>query len=333
MTENTPPQDESPQDANQWWSTPASTGSGTPLTGTDPTILGGNQAFGTAGHAQQPYTPPTYNPQPYGQSGVQPIPQPPSQPTPQPVVQPQMGYTGQQPQPQFTGGYPQQPAFTPRPPQKSNAALWIIGGVVGLVVIIGVVIGIVAVSSSNDSSSSILGKNKVDGDYNMSSVSNACNLVDMTVLSKWATTPKSSPTHTERAPDSTIGGGSLDCNGSYEGGGGKYSTNSASLSLDVNFQSKYGSPDYTMWKDSDTKTTGSGRSSGDLPGVGSQAYYAVEQDDYSSFTVYNYTCATMDSNLSAKVELRIYADSTLNKDDVATTCKNQLKKVLTGLHK
>lgn len=334
MTDNTPPQDEPPNDSNQWWSTPASTGSSTPLTGTDPTILGGSQGYGAASYTQQPYTQQPYNPQTYAQSASQPtaIPQPPSQPTPQPIAQPQLGYTGQQHQPQFTGGYPQQPSFAPRPPQKSNAALWVIGGVVGLVVVIGVVSGIVAVAGGDGSSNSVLGKNKVDGDYSMSNVTNACSLVDLTVLSKWAPTAKPNPTHTERAPDSSIGGGSLDCDGTYEGAG-KYSTDSSQLSLNVEFRSKYGSPDYNMWKDTDTKTTGSGRSSGDITGIGQQAYYAIEQRNYSSFNVLNYTCATMDSNVSVKIELRIDADSAPSTEQAGTTCKDQLKKVLTGLRK
>jgi hypothetical protein len=337
MTENTPPQDEPPNDSNQWWSTPASTGSGTPLTGTDPTIMGGaqSQGYGTPGYGQQPYTAQPYNPQPYAQSASQPtpIPQPPSQPAPQPIVQPQPGYTGQQQQPQFTGGYPQQPSFGARPPQKSNnAALWVIGGVVGLVVVIGIVIAIVVASTGHDGGTSVLGKKKVDGNYSMSNVTNACSLIDLTVLSKWAPNPKANPTHTERQPDSTIGGGSLECNGTYDGAG-KYGSDSSEMSLDAEFQSEYGSPDYNMWKDEDTKTTGSGRTSGDIAGIGQQAYYAIEQENYSSFNVLDYTCATMDSNVSVQIKFHIDTDSAPSTDDAATTCKDQLKKVLSALHK
>ncbi len=324
MTDN-PPQD-APDDDVQWWSTPATSSPGAPgasATGADPTILGAGHQFGTSGqqfgasgyaqpYAQQPNSQQSYPQQTYAQTSyVQPT------PGPQPVAQVQPGYTGQQ--------YPQ-------PPRRGNSALWIIGGVVGVVVIISVVLVAVTVHATHSATNSLLGTKKIDGNYAMSNVTNACSLVDLTVLSQWAPTPKPNPEHTEHAPDGTIGGGSLECNANYQGAG-QYSTNGAEMDLDVEFQSSFGSPDYNMWKDEDTKTTGTGRDSGTLTDLGEQSYYATYEQDYSSFDVLEYTCATMDSNLSAKIRLRIESDNPASKNNVATTCKTQLKKVLTGLHK
>jgi hypothetical protein len=305
MTVGNPPQDEPPNDDNQWWSTPASTSPGAPLTGTDPTVLGGNQPYGTSGYTQYP-----------GQTYAQPT------PGPQPVAAPPAYAT-----PQYTAGYAQQP---PRPPQRSNAP-WIIGGVVGLVAIMGLVVTLVVVSASHKATDSLLGKKNMNGNYAMTNVTNACSLVDLTVLSKWAPNPKSNPQHTESAGDNLMGG-SLNCTAGYDGAG-KYGSEGSDLDLDAEFQDAYGSPDYNTWKDEDTKTTGSGRDSGVLSGIGEQAYYATETQNYSSFNTLDYTCAALDSNLSVKIKFHIETEDPPNATDAGTTCKAQLQKVLTALHK
>ncbi|MFF0489338.1 hypothetical protein ACFYTQ_09985 [Nocardia sp. NPDC004068] len=299
----------------QWWSTPpASTSPGTPITGAEPTVMGGHQGpvtgadptvlgagFDNYQAAQQTYAQPSYPPQPYAQP---PYGAPPAYPNPQ---------------------YPQ--------PNKGGNTGWIIAGVVGLVVIVGVVIGAVALTS-NGGGKSVVGpdKKKIDGNYAMTNVTNACTLVDPTVLRKWAPNQKGQPTHTERAPHEDFGGGSLNCRASYDGAG-KYGSQGSDLTLDVSFQSQYGTPEFNSWKDYDTKTTGSGRASGAIAGLGEQAYYATYEQSYSSFVDYDYTCAVLDSNMSAKVKFSIQTTAAPDKDDLATTCKDQLKKVLAGLHK
>jgi hypothetical protein len=306
VTAGNPPHDNPPNDDNQWWSTPASTSPGAPLTGTDPTVLGGNQQYGSSGYAQYP-----------GQTYAQPT------PGPQRVAASHPGYAGQQ----YATGYTQQPA---RPPQR-NKTPWIIGGVIGLVAIVGLVLTVVAVNVGHNASDSLLGKKNMNGNYAITNVTNACSLVDLTVLSQWAPNPKPNPEHTERASDGVMGG-SLSCNAGYDGAG-QYSTEGAELDLDAELVDAYGSPDYNMWKDEDTKTTGSGRDSGTLTGLGEQSYYATEAQNYSSFNVLDYTCATLDSNLSVKVKLHIEADDPPNTTTAGTTCKEQLQKVLTALHK
>ncbi|KZM68557.1 hypothetical protein [Nocardia terpenica] len=286
----------------QWWSTPpANTGPGTPVTGADPTVLGGAQ-FNA--YPQQPYAPP------------------------------QQGYPGQPYGAPYQQGYPAQP-FTPPPPRRGNTG-WIIAAVIGLVVVVGVVIGAIALTGTSDDHKSAVGptvdKKKTDGNYSMTNVTSACALVDPTVLRKWAPNPKGTPEHTERQPDTNYGGGSLSCRAQYDGAG-KYGSQGSDLKLDAGFASLYGTPDFNNWKDYDTKTTGSGRSSGAITGLGEQAYYAVYEQNYSTFTSLDYTCAVLDSNLSAKITLSIESATPTNRDDIATTCKDQLKKVLTTLHK
>lgn len=303
-----------PNETVHWWSTPATPEQ--PLTGTDPTVMGGRPGPVTG-------TDPTvlgagfdaYHsaPQlPYAQ-------QPPSQPS--------------YPQQQFAPPYAQQPMY-PQPGKKNNTP-WIVGGVVGLVVVIGVVIGVIALTGGSDSGggkTGVGGDKKVDGNYSMGNITDACSLIDPTVLRKWAPNPKSKPEHTERAPDPKFGGGSLSCRVGYDGAG-KYGTNGSDIDLDADFQSKYGEPEFNSWKNYDTKTTGSGRTSGAIAGIGEQAYYATYQQDYSSFDTLDYTCAALDSNVSVKVKLSIQTDSTIDTTEVGNVCKDQLKKALAGLHK
>jgi hypothetical protein len=338
------PGDGYPNETVQWWSTPPAAGtSGAPVTGTDPTVLGGFQGspqpypgaaqpYQSSAHPQYPQ--PGYDPQATIPAGGDPQA---GYPPPQ-----QPGYPSQQfgavppPPPPPYGAPPQYAAPMPRygamPPKKSNTGVLI--GVIVAVVVLLAGVGVAVVLLGHKSGTSAIGGtgNKHDGNYTISKANNnACSVVDPTVLQKWAPTANS-PEHTERQPTS-YDGGSLNCSARYSGAG-KYGSNDASLSANATFASDYGTPQYNSWHDSDTRTTGSGRSSGALTGIGQQAYYASEQTNYSSFVVLDYTCATLDSNLSAKVELRVHADpGTLNTTTVANTCTDQLKKVLTTLHK
>ncbi|MCX4093798.1 hypothetical protein [Nocardia sp. alder85J] len=328
MTRSNPPQDGNPGDGYpnetvQWWSTPpANSSPGAPVTGTDPTVLGfqsSPQQYQGSPYPQQP-APPVYDPH----AAYQPV--PPGYPAQQ--------YGAPPPPPPQYGAVPQYaPQYGAPPPKKSNAGL-IIGVIAGVVILIGAVVA-AAVLLGHKSGAAAGGSStgsKHDGNYVITKAdSNACAMVDPTVLQKWAPTA-SAPEHTERQPTS-YDGGSLNCSARYSGAG-KYGSNDANLSANATFASDYGAPQYNSWHDSDTRTTGSGRASGALSGIGQQAYYASEQTDYSSFTVLDYTCAALDSNLSAKVELRVHADpGTLNTTTVANTCTDQLKKVFSTLHK
>ncbi|MEV6774598.1 hypothetical protein AB0N05_38780 [Nocardia sp. NPDC051030] len=329
------------QETAQWWATaPTGNDQGQPVTGTDPTML--NYSNG----GMPPYTPPaqqvppqqpmnTYPPQPqvgapYG-APQQPYTAPPQQQFAQPAQQ------FAQPQAPMQGGYGY--PTPPRPPSSGSKAGWIIGGVIGLVVIVGIGIGVIALSGSDSPASPLGGDDKkknMDGNYSMDSVTNACTLIDPTVLTKWSSTSKGSPTHTETKP-TDYSGGRLECSAGYSGQSStsKYHTNEADITLDVSFNSAYGKPEYESWKQYDTGTTGSGRSSGDVTGIGSQGYWHAETSDYSSFAVLDYTVGVQDSNVSVKVKVSIDRGQgeTVSKEEVASIAKDQAQKALTALKK
>ncbi|AYF77145.1 hypothetical protein D7D52_28745 [Nocardia yunnanensis] len=341
------------QETAQWWATPP-TGSdpGQPVQNADPTML--NYAAG----GMPPYTPPAQAIPPAQSGGGYPQ-QPVSGGYPQPVSggYPQQQVSGGYQQP-MSGGYPQQPVsgggypqqFTPppvapaygytAPPPRSggNKTGWIIGGVIGLVVVVGAVIGIVALSSGGSDSPLGGDKKKSAGKYTMDGVTNGCSVIDTSVLSKWVATSKGTPEHSETKP-TDYSGGRFECRAGNEEASktDKYSTNSADLTLDVSFlsgsASAYNRPDYDMWKTSDTGTTGSGRTAGDVTGIGEAGYWSSKVDDYTYFTTTDYTVAVKDDNASVKVNIRLSMSKgqAVSKDEVAQVCKDQAQKALTNL--
>ena len=369
MTGTNPPHDRDepaqggqPNETVQWWSTPPAN-TGAPVTGTDPTVLGGGQqgpVTGTdptmlgagfdnyVGTPQPPYPqqgqPYQQNPQgqPYQQS-------PPYQQGPPQQSQPYQQAPPQQAPPYQQPGYPPQPPYTnppygpqypgrPYPPKKkkSNAG-WIIGGVVGVVIVLAVAVGVVVViaakgsdSGGGSSDGGSGGGAGGDGNYAMSDVTDACSLIDTTVPSKWSPVPDGAPEHTETQP-TDYSGGSLECKSSYTGAG-KYGDDDSDIDFEADFQSDYSGPEFNSWRDYDTQTSGTGRTSGQITGLGQDGYYASTEDSYSSFVTLEYTCAVLDSNLSAKVTLSIDSATPTDKQQVDTACQDQLRKALTALH-
>ncbi|MBW0274931.1 hypothetical protein ATM97_27390 [Nocardia sp. MH4] len=299
-----------------WWSTPTNAGA-------DPTV------FNPAAGPEQPQ--PGFGFPAQGQPGYGPYPSAPSMP--------QAGYPPQPTPPYNAPGY-QQPAYAmpPRPPGNKNGL--IIAGVVGLLAVVSIGVVGVAVATRDDPSDPLTSmendrKKKMEGDYTMASVSNACSLIDPTVLKKWSSDPKGSPEHKETQPTSSTGG-RLSCTADYssKSARSKYQTNDARIELDVEFNDAYGDPSYTRWKEYDTGTSGSGLASGEVSGIGSQGYWKSETRDVVGPRL-TYTVGVADSNVSVKVQITLSRaeGETINTDEVATVAKAQAQKALTGLKK
>ncbi|QLY31257.1 hypothetical protein H0264_02480 [Nocardia huaxiensis] len=335
------PQDPAaPQETAQWWATtPSGTSPGQPVTGTDPTMMNYNTAGAGA------YTPPAQPVpgQPYQSDPYQQQPDPYQQQYQQPQQQfQQPGYNQfAQPQPQPGYGYP-----TPPPSGGGSKTGWIVGGVIGLIVIVGVAIGAIALTGGSDKKDDGLfgGGNSDDGKYTMANITNGCSAVDISVLTKWASTSKGSPEHKETQP-TDYSGGNFDCRAGYEQQSppdkyGSTDTDTADLDLEVDFMSgsssAYNRPTYDMWKQMDVGTTGTGRASGDITGLGEEAYWFSKSEDWTYWSDYEYTVATKDDNVSIKVTISIRRSaqsSSINKDDVATAAKQQVQKALDAVRK
>ncbi|MTE12129.1 hypothetical protein [Nocardia aurantiaca] len=330
------------QETAQWWATPPTgTDAGQPVQGADPTMLNYNAGA-------MPYTPPAQalpSGQPSGGYPQQPM----------SGGYPQQPISGGYPQQPLSGGYPQ-PQYTPPPPTPplvpgygypaqpprpgGNKTGWIVGGVIGLVVIVGIVIGAVALSGG-DSPSPLGGdKKKNAGKYTMDGVTNGCTVIDTTVLNKWVATSKGTPEHSETKP-TDYSGGRFECRAGNEEASktDKYTTNTADLTLDVSFLSgsstAYNRPDYDMWKTTDTGTTGSGRTAGDVNGIGEAGYWSAKVDDWTYWTTTDYTVAVKDDNASVKINirLRMAKGQDVSKDEIAQVCKDQARKALDNVKK
>lgn len=358
MTKENPPEHERAEQT-KWWETPSgeageAASSGAP--GVEPTMVNPNAAAqfpsDQSSHAAPPYSsgqqqyPSGQQPHSSGQQQ-----QPYSSGQQQHPGGPQQFPSGQQQHPggqqqfpsgqQYAGGQPPYPAPGPtwqpgqpafpgptgygaaaaaRSRSKNNTALIVVGAVLFVILLICGIGGIALVNSDS-------GSEGTDGDYSMEGVTNACDLVDASVLDQWATTLDET-THQENAPES-YGGGSLNCQVSKEG----TDSNSARLAFDAAFDSEYGSYGYDDWKKSDTATTGTDYSSGAVTGLGDDAYYSSQITDYSSFQTLDYTVAAKAGNVSVKVNLYITYDGVVDRSTVDRICKDQVRKALDELRK
>lgn len=297
--------------AKQWWESPSTGSSGT--AGADPTIVRGAPgqfaSYPSQPYAQgAPYTPP---PQPYAPQYAQ---QPPqyAQPAPPPAGPP--GY----PPPPYGSQYSGMP-----PRRQKSKTPWILGGIAAFVLVAALGGGLIVAAKGLGG-----GDKSWEGNYAMDKVTDSCKLVDVNILGQWAPNQKD-VTHTENQPDSRWGGGSLNCRARNEGTG----INDATLSMQADFASKYSSPSYKIWKDTATSTTGTGRASGPVSGLGEEAYFSSREDASSSFNTLDYTIGVLNSNLSIQLEISVYSKTPIDKSAVAAACEAQARKVMAGLRK
>ncbi|MGW4845762.1 hypothetical protein [Nocardia brasiliensis] len=174
------------------------------------------------------------------------------------------------------------------------------------------------------------------GNYAMSKAANACDLVDPTVLHQWSSTPDQPPAHHETQP-SAYGPGSLTCQIGYKSlAGDGVHWNQAAIDLRVEFTTAGTAPAFDEWKRKDTGTTGSGLSSGDVPGIGAQGYWHTAVSDSSSSTGMDYVVGVQDSNVSVRVRipiLRQHGEPPVHLDEVGAIARNQVQRALDALRK
>ncbi|GAB2712724.1 hypothetical protein GCM10027089_40740 [Nocardia thraciensis] len=198
----------------------------------------------------------------------------------------------------------------PHPGQSSlrSTPLWILAAVSVLVLIAATAIIAVTMTGSGFDHAEKT-KSDVTPMYTADKATNACGLVDVSILEQWAKNPAREPQHNERK-STAQGGGGVSCSALNEGTG--YPPEFATLRMEGQLQyidpdtgSRLGEPIYNAWENSAGTATGTNRITGALPGIGERAYFELEDDQSSARPMVNYTAAAFDNNLSIKVSIGV----------------------------
>ncbi|MGY1945110.1 hypothetical protein [Nocardia asiatica] len=232
-------------------------------------------------------------------------------------------------------GFSPAPSY-PSPPTRTRRTVLIIAGVLGLVVMLalGVVIGIVF--SGGDHSSDFTGASATAGEtrtYSMDTITNACDLVDATPLTKWSPTPKGTPKHEVTRP-SAYASGSLQCDAEYTSATvDKFSLNKAAMSVEAEFTSGTAPPFYDHWKHADVATPAPESESGDVIGIGEQGYWysEVRGDLVADMT---YVVCVQDGNVSVRVRISLTREKgspAVRRDELDSIARSQASRALDGL--
>lgn len=248
------------------------------------------------------------------------------------------------PLPAYPNSGASQPAY-PAPPSGTRRTGLIVTGVIALVAGVGIGVGATAIATSDDdpeprpnpaassrvsittppSTTPTSGPAQpAAGDYSMASVSNACDLIDLTSLHKWATTPRLGPDHWENQPTD------LSCQASYIA----LSANQTHYNeAGINFEAAFTDSAYDEWKDKDTATSGAGATSGKITGLGAEGYWHSEIADTGTVGM-DYIVAVRDSNLSVRVRLALLrqpGEPPVTWEEMAAVARPQVEHAMTRL--
>lgn len=205
----------------------------------------------------------------------------------------------------------------PPPAEPQTRRLWILGATAGIVVLGLVAIGVLfAVRGGDDK----------QGKYSGTATSNACDLVDVSVLAQWAGGPAEERRHTE--DKTTFGGPVFNCTAR------DFAANSGHATLTVNASiGKDVEMFFDMAQQTALGTTGTGRRSGSLSGLGAKAYFTSHADPSDSYATFEYSVGVLDDNLSVRVSLDVRGGNgfSADMDRLATVCREQAKLVLERL--
>ncbi|MGK8491252.1 hypothetical protein [Nocardia asiatica] len=220
----------------------------------------------------------------------------------------------------------------PSPPTRNGRTVLIIAGVLGLVVmlVLGVVIGIVFSGGDSTDTSATADENRT---YSMDAITNACDLVDATPLTRWSPTPKGAPKHEETRP-SAYASGSLQCDAEYTSATvDKFSLNKAAMSVEAEFTDGTAPPFYDHWKHADVATPAPESESGDVIGIGDQGYWysEVRGDLVADLT---YVVCVQDGNVSVRVRISLTREKgspVVRRDELDSIARLQASRALDGL--
>jgi len=244
-------------------------------------------------------------------------------------------------------GYGPQPGCSPpaAPPGGAKAGPIVVAAI-GLVtvLVVGVAIGflvsggsstqavptsIPAASSRVPTTTSAPHSTPPPGKYSMKAITNACDLLDPTPLTKWSATP-TTPVHQELPPDGGYGG-ALTCNLNYTSTSPTdgVTTDQAGIGVSAEFTSAGEPPGYDQWN----AAVQPGWSKGTIPGLGARNYWFGIADTAPS-PGGSYYVRVQDSNVSVEVQvavLRARGEDPPKLDDLAAIAQSQVRAVLDRL--
>jgi hypothetical protein len=202
--------------------------------------------------------------------------------------------------------------------------------VLGIGVVIGIVIGR---DSGGQSAGGSATARHVPATYSLNGITNACDLVDPTPLTRWASTPTGTPEHQETRPAASDSGG-LKCDVGYANSTtDEYSMNNARMSVEAEFTDGSAPPFYDHWKHADTVTRGAGAVFGAATGIGSQGYwYSAATGNLVTDMVY--VVCVQDGNVSVRVQISLTREEgspAVSRDDLDPIASAQVRRALDGL--
>ncbi len=263
-----------------------------------------------------------------------------------------------------TGGQSADPSFPaypgtgysyppPPPPGSSKKTGLIATGAIALVVGIGIGVGGFALATDDDpepepraggstvsnvpittpsdwNTTTSTPAPPVDGDYAMSSVGDACDLIDPTLLHPWGSTPSQPLKGWKNEPTD------LTCQVSFKAlASDQTHYNEIGINVEAWFTEAGAAPAYDAWKDEDTGTTGAGIASGDVAGIGAEGYWHSETTGAgTSYGGGDYIVAVRDSNVSVRVRislLRQPGEPPVSWDEVSAMARSQVQRALDRL--
>ncbi|WP_063047336.1 hypothetical protein [Nocardia pseudovaccinii] len=225
----------------------------------------------------------------------------------------------------------------PPPSTGSGRTVLVIAGVLGLVVVLGlgVAIGVVVGRGDSSSESAVVSATarRETGTYSMNAITNACDLVDPTPLTKWSPTSKGAPEHRETRP-TAYGSGGLKCDAGYTSAtAGEFPMNAAGMSVEAEFTNGAAPPFYDHWKHADVATPEAASASGAVTGIGNQGYWYSE---VRGNLVANmaYVVCVQDGNVSVRVKISLTREQgspAVRRDELDSIARSQVRRTLDGL--
>ncbi|MBF6301611.1 hypothetical protein IU459_29330 [Nocardia amamiensis] len=197
--------------------------------------------------------------------------------------------------------------------------------------VIGIVVG--GGDGSSESADASATAQRETATYSMDAITNACDLVDPTPLTKWSPTPKSTPEHRETRP-SVYGSGGLKCDAEYTSATvGEFSMNKAAMSVEAEFTNGAAAPFYDHWKHADVGTPESESASGAVTGIGNQGYWysEVRGNLVANMT---YVVCVQDGNVSVRVKISLTREKgspAVRRDELDSIARSQARRTLDGL--